>query len=183
VLSTLGAACTASDTGPVSTTRDDTSNGSTATPLIWAIGDSLMVGAMEQLTAAWSKIVIDAEVGRSVEGGIDVLEHRLATGSPDVLVFALGTNNGATAEQIARVMRLASDIDKVVFVNVAVPRPWEAASNIAILEATGTYANATSVDWKTGSATGNGLFRADGYHLTADGVSLWVDMIMAEATG
>ncbi len=151
-------------------------------PVIWAIGDSLMVGATDQLVGAWPTMLIDAEEGRSFESGIDVLEHQLATGTPDVLVFALGTNNGASNEQIERVMQLATNIDEVVFVNVSVPRPWEAATNTALLEVVTAYATATLVDWKAASEAGTGLFRTDGYHLTADGIRAWVDLIMVEAT-
>lgn len=168
---------------PTVTESTITKTGLTTTePVVWAIGDSLMVGAADRLTDAWPMILIDAQEGRSFESGIGVLEHRLETGSPDVLVFALGTNNGATSEQVARVMRLTSDIDEVVFVNIAVPRPWESATNAVFLDAASAYASATMVDWNAGSKTAAGLFRSDGYHLTANGIDAWVEMIMTEVT-
>lgn len=120
--------------------------------------------------------------GRSFESGIDVLEHRLESGVPDVLVFALGTNNSAMSEQVVRVIRLTSDIDEVVFVNVVVPRPWESATNTVLLDTASAYASATMVDRYGGSETAAGLFRSGGYHLTADGIDTWVGMIMTEVT-
>ncbi|MCL1597857.1 MAG: hypothetical protein M3094_01635, partial [Actinomycetia bacterium] len=185
----IGAGCVPAGADPEGVAADprqttssvDASAGSSPDPVVWAIGDSLMVGAADQLVDARPTMLIDAQEGRTFESGIDVLEHQLAAGSPDVLILALGTNNGATSEQVERVMRLASDIDKVVFVNVSVPRPWESATNASLFEAAAIYATATLADWKAESEAGTGLFRADGYHLTTEGIDAWVAMIMAEA--
>ncbi len=165
------------------TTTTPTTVVSPDTTVVWAIGDSLMVGATERLVEEWPTILVDAEVGRTFETGIDVLEHLAGSGSPDVVVFALGTNNGANEEQVVRVMRLAADADRVIFVNVAVPRPWEEGTNTALAETVARYPNAVLVDWKTISATGSGWFRSDGYHLTAAGIDRWVDAIMTAVTG
>jgi hypothetical protein len=149
---------------------------------IWAVGDSLMVAATDTLRTESPGIIIDAEVGRRMDQGIDVLDAMLETGSPDVLIIALGTNNGVVSEQIDAVMDLAADVDKVVFVNVSVPRPWENDTNTAIGSAPGDYPSATLVDWKSASSDNDALFRSDGIHLTQQGTELWVALIMAETT-
>jgi hypothetical protein len=149
---------------------------------VWAIGDSLMVAASGVLKDQSPDIVIDAEVGRRIAEGIGVLEDMLAAGQPDVLIIALGTNNGATTEEIDAVMVLAQDIDTVVFVNVAVPRTWETETNAALVYARDNYSNTTVVNWNAASKTRTDLFRSDGYHLSAAGSKLWVELITAEAT-
>jgi hypothetical protein len=149
---------------------------------IWAVGDSLMVAATDALTIESPGIIIDAEVGRRMDQGIHVLTAMLETGSPDVLIVALGTNNGVGSEQIDAVMDLAADVDKVVFVNVSVPRPWENDTNAAIGSAPGDYPSATVVDWKSASGDDGSLFRSDGFHLTQKGTELWVALILSEAT-
>lgn len=159
---------------------DDGSQDSDAT--VWAIGDSLMVAATGVLKDQSPDIVIDAEVGRRIAEGIGVLESMLAGGEPDVLVIALGTNNGVTTEEIDAVMFLAQDIDTVVFVNVAVPRPWETETNAALVYARDNYTNTTVVNWNAASKTRSDLFRSDGYHLSVEGSKLWVDLITAETT-
>ena len=159
---------------------DDGSEDTDAT--VWAIGDSLMVAASGVLKDQSPHIVIDAEVGRRIAEGIGVLESMLAGGEPDVLVIALGTNNGVTTEEIDEVMFLARDIDTVVFVNVAVPRPWETETNAALVYARDNYPNTSVVNWNAASKTRSDLFRSDGYHLSAEGSKLWVDLITAETT-
>jgi lysophospholipase L1-like esterase len=149
---------------------------------IWAVGDSLMVAATDTLKIESPHIIIDAEVGRRMDQGIDVLAAMLETGSPDVLIVALGTNNGVASEQIDVLMDLAADIDKVVFVNVSVPRPWENDTNAAIGSTPDDYPSATLIDWKSASGDNRALFRSDGVHLTQQGTELWVTLILAEAT-
>jgi lysophospholipase L1-like esterase len=159
------------------------SDAATAGPdiTIWAVGDSLMVAATGDLQAESSDIVINAEVGRRMDQGLDVLTEMFEQGTPDVLVIALGTNNGVTVDQVDEVMDLASDVDKVVFVNVSVPRPWEGPTNTAIMNAVDLYPAATLVDWKSESRGAIDLFRSDGFHLSQEGTQLWVGLIMDEA--
>ena len=148
---------------------------------IWAVGDSLMVSATSELEARSSDIVIDAEVGRRMDQGIDVLATMLGEGKPEVLVIALGTNNGVVVDQMDEVMTLASGVEKVVFVNVSVPRPWEASTNTAISRGVDACPHATLVDWKSESRDNADLFQSDGFHLSQRGVQVWVDLIMSEA--
>jgi len=89
---------------------------------VWAIGDSLMVGATDLLRERVPDIVIDARQGRTFERGIAVLASELGDVEPDTIVLALGTNNGVSLEQIGRAMDLAAGVDRVIFVNVLVPR-------------------------------------------------------------
>lgn len=150
---------------------------------IWAVGDSLMVAATDELEEQAPGIVIDAEVGRRMDEGIDVVSAMLEEATPDVLIVALGTNNGVTGDQIDEVMALALGVDKVVFVNVSVPRPWETNTNTVIATAVDAYPSASLVDWNSKSHGNIDLFRSDGFHLSSTGTPRWVDLIMSEAAG
>lgn len=147
---------------------------------VWAIGDSLMVGATDLLEERVPGIVVDAERGRNFERGIDLLTSRLDDVEPDTLVVALGTNNGASQEQIVQAMELAAGIERVIFVNIVVPRRWEASTNSAIVAAVASYPNATFVNWYAEASDDRTLLRSDGFHLSQAGNILWVDLITAE---
>jgi lysophospholipase L1-like esterase len=155
--------------------------GSEGTRTVWAIGDSIMVGAETHLTELVPTMQIDAESGRPFSAGIEVLERRLSAGdTPDVLVVALGTNAGTAPAQIDQVMELAADIDEVIFVNVSVPRDWEGPTNDALAAAVDSSANASLVDWHGESGGQGRLFRSDGFHPNSTGSELWANLIVIE---
>jgi len=150
-------------------------------PSVWAIGDSIMVGAEPHMRELVSDIDLDAEAGRSVATGIEVLEAKIAGGdAPEVLVFALGTNAGASQDQIDEVMNLSSGVEEVIFVNVTVPRDWEEPTNAAMADAVARHAGATLVDWNTESRSQDRWFRADGFHPNETGSQRWANLIVIE---
>jgi len=149
--------------------------------IVVGIGDSIMVAATDDLEAVVDGIVIDAEVGRPFRDAVPALNHYLSTGpEPDILVVALGTNAGASAEQIDDLMVATDGIDRVIFVNARVPRPWEAATNKAITDAADRYDNVEIVDWYGSSNDNGALFRDDGYHPNTTGSELWANLIAVE---
>ncbi len=155
-------------------------DGSSQSPAtVWAIGDSIMVGATDLLTGARPDLVIDAEVGRTFAQGLATLASLTAAGeTPDALIFALGTNNGATPDQIADLVALAEGIERVILVTVVVPRGWEDGTNAAIVDAEARYGSVTVADWYAVAAGDTSLFRSDGYHPNADGLAVWADLVL-----
>lgn len=151
---------------------------------VWVIGDSITVGAADKLLVAFPDAVINAEVGRKFSKGIDELADMLDQGeAPDVLVFALGTNNGATTEQVNEVMATASGVEQVLFVNVVVPRGWETDTNAAIDLAASTFDKVRIVDWYATASGEATLLRSDGYHPSAEGSEVWASLVAAQVAG
>jgi len=148
---------------------------------VMAIGDSIMVAATGHLTESIDGIVIDAEEGRPFSHGEPALAYEIAAnGTPDVLVVALGTNAGARASQIDELMATANGIERVIFVNVRVPRDWETSTNLAFDEAADRYDKIEIVDWYAASNDNDGLFRNDGYHPNTVGSELWANLIAVQ---
>lgn len=151
---------------------------------VWVIGDSITVGAADKFVVSLPDAVVNAEVGRKFSKGIAVLTDMLEqAAAPDVLVFALGTNNGATPEQVDEVLALASDVDRIIFVNVVVPRGWETGTNEALDQAEAKLDKVSVVDWYATAAGEKSLLRSDGFHPNADGSELWASLIAAMVTG
>ena len=146
-----------------------------------AIGDSVMLGAIGGLQKDIQGLtVIDAQVGLQVYTATDILKSRRASGQlGDVVVVHLGNNGTFTKGEFDQIMRILSGVDKVVFVNVSVPRPWEEPNNQVIAEGVARYPNTVLVDWHSASADRPELFYKDGYHLRPKGQQIYADLISA----
>jgi hypothetical protein len=146
-----------------------------------AIGDSVMLGAIGGLQKDIQGLtVIDAQVGLQVYTATDILKSRRASGQlGDVVVVHLGNNGTFTKGEFDQIMRILSGVDKVVFVNVSVPRPWEEPNNQVIAEGVARYPNTVLVDWHSASADRPELFYKDGYHLRPEGQQIYADLISA----
>jgi len=144
-----------------------------------AIGDSVMLGAVGGLQKDIQGLtVVDAEVGLQVYAATDILKARRATGQlGEVVIVHLGNNGTFTKEEFDQIMRILSGVDKVVFVNVKVPRTWEEPNNEVIAEGVERYPNTVLVDWYSASADRPELFYSDGYHLRLEGQRIYADLV------
>ena len=128
--------------------------------------------------------VVDAEVGLQVYAATDILKARRASGQlGDVVVVHLGNNGTFTNGEFDKIMRTLSGVDRVVFVNVTVPRTWEQPNNEVIAEGVTRYPNAVLVDWHSASADQPELFYSDGYHLRPKGQRIYSDLVSSYLSG
>jgi hypothetical protein len=144
-----------------------------------AIGDSVMLGAVSGLQKDIQGLtVVDAEVGMQVYTAIDILRARSASGQlGEVVVVHLGNNGTFTEKQFDEIMGLLAGVDRVVFVNVKVPRAWERPNNQVIYEGVQRYPNAVLLDWYSASVNRPEFFYNDGFHLRPIGQRAYADLI------
>jgi hypothetical protein len=144
-----------------------------------AIGDSVMLGAVGGLQKdIMGLTVVDAEVGLQVYDAIDILKSRRATGQlGSVVIVHLGNNGTFTKQEFEQIMRILSGVDKVVFVNVKVPRSWERPNNEVISEGVKRYPNTVLVDWHSASVNHPEYFYSDGYHLRPGAQKVYADLV------
>jgi lysophospholipase L1-like esterase len=115
-----------------------------------------------------------------VDEGIEILEARRKAGTlPEVVVLNLGVNGPLHSAQFERAMAALADVERVVWVTVTVPRPWEETTNAVLAKQVPRYDNAVLVDWHAASAGRKGLFWRDGYHPRPKGAELYARMIAA----
>jgi hypothetical protein len=139
-----------------------------------------MLGAIVQMQGTIANLEIDAEVGRQVSSGIDVLRWRRDAGLlGDVVVIHLGNNGTFTSGQFDEIMQVLSGVPRVVFVSVKVPRDWEGGNNAVIADGVSRYPNAVLVDWHSASVGHSELFWDDGIHLRPEGASQFANMVAA----
>lgn len=147
---------------------------------ITAIGDSVMLGAVNELAAALGYLNIDAQVSRQASATVSLLQSRRATGQLGQTVIVHVGNNGIfRAEQVDGMMQVLADVRRVVFVNVKIPRRWEGPNNATLAERVPLYPNAVLVDWYAASASRPELFWGDGIHLRPGGAQVYAALIAA----
>jgi lysophospholipase L1-like esterase len=80
-------------------------------------------------------------------------------------------------------MSALAGVDRVVLVNVRVPRDWESGNNAVFSEAAATYPNVRVVDWHGATEGRSDLFAGDGIHPGAAGATLFAELIAAAVAG
>lgn len=143
------------------------------------IGDSVMASTSRRYSndmcnalvpLGW-QVEVDAETGRFVPFGNEVLDTRLDAGW-DASVILLGNNyredqNGYRKELEKMVRRLSPQ--PVVLLTVTEFMPSRAEVNEVVFEMAAKYENVLVVDWATTTADDPSLTGADGLHLTTAG--------------
>lgn len=145
------------------------------------IGDSVLLGSVYQMARVFPNLDLDAAMGRQASTFVGIIRGRFETGGLGRTVVLQAGNNGPVSRaQVDEMLWLLQDVEKVVVINVTVPRPWQDSNNRVIAAAVQEFGNARLVDWHSVSRDQPELFASDGVHLTREGVSTLVAMI-AEA--
>ncbi len=142
-----------------------------------AIGDSVMLGAAAAMQAGIPGARIDAAVSRQTGNAVDIVRFWRDSGqlAPTVIVH-MGNNGTFNATHFDQFMDAVGD-RRVIFVNVKVPRPWQAPNNRVIAEGVSRYPNAILVDWLSASADRPDLFWQDGIHLRPEGAQMYTRLV------
>jgi peptidoglycan/LPS O-acetylase OafA/YrhL len=154
----------------------------TPQPSVLAFGESVMIQGAKALARDLGPIRVDAAVGRHIGEGIRILERRAKAGQlAGTVIVQLGNNGPFRAGQFDAVMDALRDVPLVVWVNVRVPRDWEAHNNRIIENGVARYPNARIVDWYGATAGHPELFWKDGYHPRPEGAELYAELITEAA--
>lgn len=133
-----------------------------------AIGDSVMLGAAEELRARGFRRV-DAVVSRQFSSADNVLRSYRRSGRlARNVIIGLGTNGTATLSQCHRAVAAAPH-RAVFLVNNRVPRSWQARNNRVLGACAGDFGRVRLINWYRKSSGHPGWIASDGYHLTSVG--------------
>jgi len=145
---------------------------------VFAIGDSVMLGAARHLRTPGAQITIDAVVGRQASATLDVLEQLKASGEkPEVVVIHIGNNGTLRDQQFEAMVKLLKNVPSVVFVNTKVPRRWQDPNNAVLTAGAKRHAHILLVDWLSFSEGHPEWFRSDGYHLQPEGAEAYAGLL------
>lgn len=174
----------AADTGPAISDEELASNDRiSGGDDLFAIGDSVLKGAQAHLEKVIPGIRIDAAVGRQASQGLKVVQAwRAAGGKAQTVLVHLGTNGYITESQYRALLGALADRERVLLVNVHVPKPWMKPNNEIIHRMPADFPNVRVIDWNALSATRPAFFGKDNTHLTMKGIRALTAQIK-EATG
>jgi hypothetical protein len=159
---------------------------------LFAVGDSVMLGAVEEIAAipGWS-VHVDARGCRQptwrgdgcgavdIPSGIDALRAAREAGHlGGAVVIHLGNNGPMSAEQFDALMAEVADQRLVFAVTLREPRSYEGPNNAVIAEATARWPNLRILDWHT-FATPNDFGDGEGIHLSHTGARSLTSLITA----
>jgi hypothetical protein len=148
-----------------------------ADPSYAMIGDSVTWQATSYLETAIPGIRVDGVIGRSFAQAGEALTGILSGGTPDVLIVAFGTNPTMRLSQVDAFMEQAGGIETVFFVNIRIPRDWEAPTNELINSLPQRYPQISVIDWYGFTAEHPEVINDTGYHLTDDGKPVYANFI------
>ncbi|MEQ1701693.1 MAG: hypothetical protein ABMA25_16410 [Ilumatobacteraceae bacterium] len=167
-------------TASIATTEDASAQATTAPALV--VGDSLDLGAREELVAAG--LLVNADINRQAtpETVLSVIEPLRDNDTlPDVVIVHLGSNAPASAEDYNRIAQLLADRRLVIFVTVHVNASWESQNNEHIQGLPSRYPNVEIVDWAAQVDAGNvpGGVAPDGFHLlTVEARQFYTELLL-----
>jgi peptidoglycan/LPS O-acetylase OafA/YrhL len=146
----------------------------------------LCVGASVMLTAARAIeprpcARVDAAVARSVNDVIGRLDaYRRGGTLPARVIVQLGENGAVRSADIERLRHVLAGVERIVLVNVRVPRSWESQVNDQLAAAAAAWPQAVLADWHR--ATSRTALLYDGAHPDLAGQRVYARVI-ARALG
>ncbi|HJF19448.1 MAG TPA: acetyltransferase [Enterococcus columbae] len=138
---------------------------------VTAIGDSVMLGSVEELKEVFPKIVVDADVGRQLYNGTEIIQKLIDQNLlADCVILALGTNGVYSEENFDQMMQLIGKKRQVYLVNTYVPtQRWQDDVNRFLAKKAKEYSNITLINWNQLAKKHEDWFETDNVHLKSDG--------------
>lgn len=154
------------------------------------VGDSVTValsdnGGYGYFGGAFPRATLDAAINRQLSAAKDIyLAHVDAGWNGPVVIFEVGTNGVATADQVSELLDTVPADKHVFLVNVRTPAPMQDINNDLFTQAAAERDNVSVIDWYSTSAGHDEYFDGDGTHLTGQaGCEAYVAMLTGALQG
>ena len=147
-------------------------------PRIVALGDSVMIGAKEQLAAQLGPgFSMDARVSRQANEFVALARKLKADGrDPDALIIQMGNNGPPYSDLMEELREATSNVGELFFINDYAPVSWLGESDHALAEAAKDWPHTTLIDWSSIAAAHDHL-PWDGIHLTPAGAGVYARLV------
>lgn len=143
------------------------------------IGDSVSLGANEQLNEAFPRGLIDTRGEREPAEAIEVLEGYLDQGvvGNDV-VISIGTNGILDSDVMDTFLKDVGPDRQLWFVNMRSPNAKDIDNNAIIDEYVADNENVHLIDWHSATEGNDDWLIEDGIHLTWDGRDAYAKLVV-----
>lgn len=145
---------------------------------ILAIGDSVMLGAANVLTARG--VTVDALKSRPFRQALEIGNYMKSINRlGSVVIIHLGTNNTVDVQTLDEIMVPLKDVPLVLFVNVHVPaEARQNANNLLLSEMPSRYENVKVFDWNAVANAHPEYLYSDQTHIRLEGQKVYADLMM-----
>ena len=147
---------------------------------IFAIGDSVMLGAADELEE--KGMVVDAVVSRQMRTMVPVVQQLAAAGrfGPAVVVN-LGTNGNLGDQTMHDFFTALSGVPKVLVLTIHAPRDYVVANNAKLQALPSQFPNVTVLYWdQLANDCPGDCFAGDGIHLRQAGQDYYAGLIFQQ---
>jgi peptidoglycan/LPS O-acetylase OafA/YrhL len=148
-------------------------------PRIVAFGDSVMIGAKDNLAARFGpRFSMNAKVGRQAGEFVDLAQRlKRRGGHIDALIIQMGNNGPLYGDEMEALRKATSNVGELFLIDDHAPVSWQEESNEALAEADATWPHTTLIDWAPVAATHENLLWDD-IHLTPGGAGVYTRLIV-----
>lgn len=146
------------------------------------IGDSVMLGAADNISSSMPGCIVDAKESRQVKAGVEIAQGLEQQGNlKGTVVIALGTN-GTFSQETGQALIDYLGTDRNIYWVYAYGVSWQDDSNSVIAALAANNANVTVIDWPAYASGHSDYFYNDGIHLNGTGRSAYAQMLVDNVT-
>lgn len=146
------------------------------------IGDSVMLGAADNISSSMPGCIVDAKESRQVKAGVEIAQGLEQQGNlKGTVVIALGTN-GTFSQETGQALIDYLGTDRNIYWVYAYGVSWQDDSNSVIAALAANNANVTVIDWPAYASGHSDYFYNDGIHLNSTGRSAYAQMLVDNVT-
>jgi peptidoglycan/LPS O-acetylase OafA/YrhL len=147
-------------------------------PRIVALGDSVMVGAADNLASRLgSGLSLNAKEGRQPSEFVEIVEKLKREGhAPAAMIIQMGNNGPLYGEYMEAIQKATADVGQLFLITDHAPVSWVEESNHALAEAAADWPHTTLIEWAPlAAAHEDDLW--DGIHLKPSGAGLYARLV------
>jgi peptidoglycan/LPS O-acetylase OafA/YrhL len=147
-------------------------------PRILALGDSVMVGAAERLSARLGPgLSLNAKEGRQASEFVEIVEKLKREGhDPAAIIIQMGNNGPLYGPEMEAIQKATADVGELFLITDHAPVSWIDESNGSLAEAAADWPHTTLIDWAPVAAEHEDELW-DGIHLKPSAAALYAQLV------